>query len=526
MIEPLLPTGHPTPADLLLHLEEPTEAIRLHIAGCPSCQSLLSDLREGESNLAAWSSVTSAQAPPPPSVGLLKDRMRAESVQLSWWRRNRPATRWAPMVALAGAAACLVLIFGTNGIWNPVAVEAAELLRHASEQVQNTRSISAPAAPRRYRIRQSGRDLVAIDDTKLRLAHIDRRDPLNPDDYARWRSELAEKQDSITRGHGWVRLSTAVLGNREIESASITVDSRDWRPLVRSVHFRGEDEIQLEAAPAELEVSRQSAPDGSKAEDAVAPKPPSPAETASPATTLDISMWEVLHATGADIHGAAQLKRQDGALCYELWSDPSEHNRVTQAMAALPGAKQCRQSGAPEREKLLAPITAGGTAESPSLALLTARFGDKDRAGQYLDDVTRQYVVLLARVTALDRYLRWFPPSRIDALDASSRRRVEAIALGDAAAVTNEANQYLHLVGEGLAALAAKPLRPDSSGPAPAAVRCTSIESASSLLEDLRSLHREFVALFGSGSELASTVERTARSRESFEHRLAALCAK
>ncbi|QOY90125.1 hypothetical protein [Paludibaculum fermentans] len=526
MSEPLQPSGHPAPADLLLHLEEPSEPIRTHIAGCAACQSLLAALQEGESNLAEWRNIQSALAPPPPPVTALQARMRAEAAPLSWWRRNRTIARWTPAIALAGAAACLVLIFSTNGIWNPVAVEAAEILRHASEQVQQTRSAKTPAAPRHYRIRQGGRELPSIDDAKLQLARIDRRDPLNPDDYARWRSEQTEKQDTITRGNGWVRLSTAVLGNRAIESASITVDSHDWHPLIRSVHFRGEDEIQMEAAPAEAEVTSQGAPDGSKPDESGALKPPAPTETTAPAATSEIAMWEVLHAAGADIHSAAQLRRQDGAVCYELWSDPSDREKVTRAMQAIRGAKPCSQSKSPEREKLLEPISAGTTAESPSLALLTARFGDKDRAGQYLDDVTRQYVVLLARVTALDRYLRWFPPTRMETLDMPSRRRVEAIALSDAAAVTTEANQYLRLIGEGLAALAARPASAAPVGPASAALHCTSIESASTLLEDLRSLHREFATLFGSGSELASSVERTARTRDAFEHRLAALCAK
>lgn len=526
MSEPLQSSGHPAPADLLLHLEEPSESIRAHVAGCASCQALLTDLLAGESNLSEWRDALTAQAPPPPPVAALQARMRAEAAPLSWWRRNRTFARWTPAIALAGAAACLVLIFGTNGIWNPVAVEAAEILRHASEQVQQTRSMKAPAKPHRYRIRQGGRVLPSVDEAKLQLARIDRRDPLNPDDYARWRSEQTEKQDSITRGNGWVRLSTAVLGSREIESASITVDSRDWRPLLRSVHFRGEDEILLEAVPAETELSKQSTPDGSKPEESAALKPPASAEAPAPAANSEIAMWEVLHASGADVHSAAQLRRQDGAVCYELWSEPGERDKVTRAMQAIPGAKPCRQTNAPEREKLLEPISAGTSAESPRLALLTARFGDKDRAGQYLDDVTRQYVVLLARVTALDRYLRWFPPARMGTLDAPSRRRVETIALSDAAAVTTEANQYIRLIGEGLAALAAKPSSPAPTGQASAALRCTSIESASTLLEDLRSLHREFVTLFGSGSELASSVERTARTRDAFEHRLAALCAK
>lgn len=526
MSEPLHPSGHPTPADLLLHLEEPSEPIRAHLAACASCQSMLADLLAGETSLSEWRGALTAQAPPPPPLSALQARMRAEAAPLSWRQRHRSSLRWTPAIALAGAAACLFLIFSTNGIWNPVAVEAAEILRHASEQVHQTRAAKAPAVPRRYRIRQAGRDLQNIDETKLQLARIDRRDPLNPDDYARWRSEQTEKQDTITRGNGWVRLSTAVLGSREIESASITVDSRDWRPLLRSVHFRGEDEIQLEAAPDETELSRQSTPDGSKPEESGALKPPASTETTSPAVSSEIAMWEVLHASGADIHSAAQLRRQDGAVCYELWSEPGERDKVTRAMQAIPAAKPCRQSNAPEREKLLEPISAGTASESPSLALLTARFGDKDRAGQYLDDVTRQYVVLLARVTALDRYLRWFPPARMETLDTPSRRRVEAIALSDAAAVTTEANQYLRLIGEGLAALAAKPISPAPTGPSSAAMRCTSIESASTLLEDLRSLHREFVTLFGSGSELASSVERTARTRDAFEHRLAALCTK
>ncbi|MBN9658564.1 MAG: hypothetical protein J0H49_10325 [Acidobacteria bacterium] len=526
MSEPLHPSGHPAPADLLLHLEEPSEPIRNHLAGCVSCQSLLADLLAGESNLAEWRDALTAQAPPPPPVAALQARMRTETAPLSWWRRNRSAVRWTPAIALAAAAACLVLIFNPNGIWNPVAVEAAEILRHASEQVHQTRAAKTAAAPRRYRIRQAGRDLQTLDEGKLQLARIDRHDPLNPDDYARWRSEQTEKQDTITRGNGWVRLSTAVLGSHDIESASLTVDSRDWRPLLRSVHFRGEDEIQMEAAPVEAEISRQGAPGGSRSEEASPLKPPAPLEAATPAANSEIAMWEVLHAAGADIHSAAQLRRQDGSVCYELWSEPGERDKVARAMQAIPGAKPCSQSKSPEREKLLEPISAGTAAESPSLALLTARFGDKDRASQYLDDVTRQYVVLLAQVTALDRYLRWFPPSRVDALDGPTRQRVAAIALSDAEAVTTEANQYLRLVGEGLAALAARPAPASPGGPASSAVRCTSIESASSLLEDLRSLHREFVTLFGSGSELASSVERTARTRDALEHRIAALCVK
>ncbi|WP_321470600.1 hypothetical protein [uncultured Paludibaculum sp.] len=513
---------HPSPAELLLHLEEPQPRIQNHLRDCPECRTRLAEVAAGDANLAEWRSLHARQAPPPPPLTILRARMRAESSWLSRWRRARPWVRWAPVVAVGAVAACLLLIFDANGIWNPAAVEASELLRHASEQVQKARSSTNPNAPRRYLIRRGGQEIQRFDAAKLRLARLDWNDPLNPDDYAQWRAEQADKRDTITRGDGWVRLSTTVLGGREIESASITLNSQDWHPRTRSVHFRGEDEIEVSVAPAESEVSNAGPQDATAADTSAAVRAPVEGEAAE-VPESEILLWEALHVTGADVQGAAQLKRQEGVVCYEVWSDGEARDRVKQAMEAIPDSTECRHAAGVVREKVLEPLS-DDEGETPAMGALTQHLGGKERANRYLDDVTRRYVGLLARVMALDRYLRWFTPTRVRGLDAVRRKRVEAIALDDAAMIRNEASEYLRLLSEGLAAAGLNHRPPEGASTARAPTGCFSASATASLAEDLRALQRGFSGLFVTSPENTATVDSTDRARAALARRLAGLC--
>ncbi len=501
---------HPSAADLLLHMEQPDVAIGEHLTNCDECRVIAEELGQGQSHLVEYRRLYERRTPSPPPLAMLQQRLREETARPSLARTLLGLLQWKRVAALAAVAtACVLLFVNSREVWNPASVEAAELLRHATAQPKQVRS---------FVVRQGGRVATSLNPSRLQLARINPSDPLNASDFAHWRDEQNDKRDTITRGDGWIRLTTAVLGDTAVDSASLTVSSRDWQPFARSVHFRNEEEIEFAAVPEVQQNSRVRA-EATGAVSSIPSTQQAPVERDAAQQELEVRLWEILHETQADVRDSARLQRQNGGLCYELWADAQRRASVVRALAEVRNSRPCAQAQSPERPvRVLEPLSAGAAnASTFQLALLT-RFGDEERVDRYLDDVVQRHAAALARVTALGHFLRWFTPESVAVLNLGLRRRVDAMARDHVRAVRESGAEYLRAVSQGLEALRIPP------APQPSTADCGPVMAASSLADDLRNVQHEFSVMLSGDPAGEGSAQRTAEARDALAHRLDQLC--
>jgi len=535
MNEQQLHPRHPTPAELLLAREEESlpesQRTLAHLAVCAECRERIAELESTERNIADYWRAQSAYAPEPPSLEEFKRRLRADespnAIPLGWKGR---------MLAAAALAACLVAAVYLRNPWKPASVEASEVLRQAAAHVQHFNASEGGSRRRTIEIRTGQKVFrrvlysgAAADPPDprlaeaLALARIDWQDPLNPSDFARWRDEQVNKTDRITRDRGWVRLTTTVLGEGPVRSATITVSQPDWRPLARSVEFRDREPIEVhevpvpETSPAQ---AQSAAPRQSEPKEAVRE------ESRLEELELELRLWEAMRSVEADVLDGGQVRGSGANLCYEAWPDGARKDLVAAALSSVPGARRCAASAVPAgRTRVLEPLSGQASSSAPFAEALVARFGDTESADRYLDRVLQQHVNLLARVSALERYLIRFPASRLDAMPAAMQRRVRAIANQHIAAIQEEGAAYLDSIAQGLQAA-----QGSREGSAPRASRSggcgtTTARAATSLAEDLKTLKNRFNRLFSDGEHDGPDVSADVLLREA-EHAFASLAAR
>lgn len=218
-------------------------------------------------------------------------------------------------------------------------------------------------------------------------------------------------------------------------------------------------------------------------------------------------------------------------VCYQVWPDEARRDLVSRTLGAVSGARACSGAAGSRREaRVLPPLSADAGVQAPFTDALAKHFGSREAATQYVDRVLRQHVELLARVSALERFLRWFTPARFDALPKDQQRRIRALAAEHAEAIRTSGASYLDLVAQGLRAAS-----PDSGSaprpPRPESASCSATaRTATSLAGDLKDLQAGFNGLFGGAEIEGSDKSREELLRATSEHhaalgnRLAALC--
>jgi len=510
MSEQQLNTRHPTPAELLLAREEESlpdsQRTLAHLAVCAECRDRVAKLESTERNIADYWRAQSAYTPEPPSLEQFKRRLRADesrkAILLGWKGR---------MLAAAALAACLVAVVYVRNPWKPASVEASEVLRQAAAHVQHSKASKRGSRGRTIEIRTGQKvfrrvllDGAAADSPEphlaqaLALARIDWQDPLNPNDFARWRDEQVNKTDSITRDRAWIRLTTTVLGEGPVRSATITISQPDWRPLARSVEFRDREPIEVQEVlvPETSPVQAQSSTPAGQSE----PERTVREESGQDELELELRLWEAMRSVEADVLDGGQVRGSGSDLCYEVWPDSARKNLVTAALKSVPGARACRTSAIPAgRTRVLQPLGGQAASSAPFAKALVEQFGDTESADRYLDRVLQQHVNLLARVSALERYLIRFPASRLDTMPAAMQQRVRTIANQHIAAIQAEGAAYLDSVAQGLQA--AQGSKEDLAPRVSRSGGCgtTTARAATSLAEDLKALKNRFNRLFSDG---------------------------
>jgi hypothetical protein len=177
------------------------------------------------------------------------------------------------------------------------------------------------------------------------------------------------------------------------------------------------------------------------------------------------------------------------------------------------------------------PLADTNVAKAPLADALAAKFGSPESADRHVDRVLQDYVGLLSRVSALERYLRWFPPDHFDRLSPDLQARVRSIAADHVSAIERDGRLYLTSVSQALeAALPLEELAAFQTKPS-ALDGCGTLRAASSLASDLMQLQSGFSQLFevgdGSKSDELSTqaqLRRIAGLHSALSGRIAALC--
>lgn len=353
--------GHPTPGALLLFVEEPealsSNEVRTHLEGCLQCRRRLEQLtqagEEFHQSVLACSPVLDA---PPEYAVLARAWSQGSETSSSQTSRLRSFRSWwsAPrMLASASLATALGIVLFLLLFDRPAPMQAAEFLSRVSRQFRQSRHSHAVArAPlaqirigkSQYRATASARPNEARIQQALQLGRVRWEDPLNPDDFAAWRQQAGTKHDEVTTTETWIRLTTTVLGESAVRSASITVDARDWHPIQRTVEYRDFEPIQVSELPPSLTPpeSRQAEPRTTSPELSSSTSSASATDQQQAGADLaEIELWETLHRLGADVRDGGSVHTDARGVCYEVWPDGERSDLVLNALGVIPNTHRC-----------------------------------------------------------------------------------------------------------------------------------------------------------------------------------------
>ena len=469
--------------------------VRKHLSACWRCSTELSEIQRTIQRYVRYQeTVRREHLPEPPSpwfdIYRKFDQLDTESPGPPWWKRLAAGLRaaaggprrWAPATAVLAIALLLV-----NQLGNAPSAKAAELLRKAAAAEQ----ARAPE-PRRIEFRTASATLTRVlhpdgaagDETPAELASLrplfeearyDWRDPLSAASFARWRNSLAEKRDEVVTVRDRLfperkcyRIRTTTNSSVLVE-ATLNLTVAELRPVEGTLRFRNDEWVQMrELAPAETPAPVAELPHPTPMRpEPPAPQPaeePVPREIVQPATPAEeLMVLAVLHELGADLGEPVEVAREGGRIAVTGFGvDPEIAAQIQQQLAGVPGVV-VRLGDAPAG--VVGPAGTAGretaVEETPFEGRLAERLGGRTAFEQFSEGLLAVNEELMARVYALQRLARHFPPEKEAQLGPEDRamlariRRDHAAPLaGLAAALEEQARPAL----EGIVAGTAAPL--------------------------------------------------------------------
>ena len=347
---------HPEDGQLLRYLDgelprKKAIQVRAHLEACWQCRTQVEELQALVGDCVRYRrNVLGACLPPPPAPWHALDFERAEAELASrslfarmaefFSPRRKAPLRWA----VSGAAALAVAAGIFYQLRETPKVEAAVLLKKAIA-ISQTR----PAAVRRLQITTRTGHIVRSIGTasrpaapadslgELQLAsrfhgaNYDWNDPLSAAAFARWRDQLAHKQDEIVTRPDSYDIKTTT-SDSELVSATLTLRTSDLEPLEGRFEFRDREWVEMtelvdqQTKPASTiagaagGMSRQPGmPPGPSLPPAAAPQPSSFSE--------ELEVAAALHRIGADLGEPIEISRADGQIVVSGTGIPSQRQQ-------------------------------------------------------------------------------------------------------------------------------------------------------------------------------------------------------
>jgi hypothetical protein len=468
--------GHP-PADLLLlHIEGELERsdatqLSLHLAQCPSCRQLCAQLELGGSQFAAFQqSVVLPEAAL--RLGALQESLRAaqnarSSGSLATRLRALFTFHSGPRFALGTASALIALIAGLSWYLGTPrqSVYASQILADA---VHASDAMTAKSKVLHQKVRLQRGNLIiernvhhgrstaqqakepSIDaqfQHALDLAHINLDDPLNANDFAAWRAAEPRRNDKVNGTAQSVTISTRVKGE-EIAESSLTLSRSDWRPIARSVEFRGETPIEISEESYDISDVAGSSPDLAAHGLAASPVP-SPNSSSATGVSIDeletseIDLREALNGLGAEASANARIWRADDEVYYQSdATDPGLLQKLKLAARSIPHVTPGTEKSAPLPGEDHA--VSGSSPYPPNPASeLEARLGGPQQAGEFLETLRGRYTRAIAEAAALDKLGKRYPLETMKRLPPDLQTRVNNLAATMLSALQHDSAEYI-----------------------------------------------------------------------------------
>jgi hypothetical protein len=285
---------------------------------------------------------------------------------------------------------------------------------------------------------------------ELYLAHINLNDPLNANDFADWRAAQQEYTDSVKENHQNVTITTRVAGTA-ITEGSLTLSRSGWRPVARSVEFRGEVPIEISEVSYDISDSpsliAESAASSSLPTASTATNAPAAADEVS-TVDLEISeldLREALHSIGADVSATPEIWRSEHTVFFRAFPEnPMQLQTIEEAVDRIPHVKEAREkseriSGAPQTAHGVTPYTT-----TPPLAnALEAKLGSAQAARDFLDSLKNRYTRAMAEAAALDELGKRYSLDTMKTLPPDLQARVNNLAASQLSSLQHDSAEYI-----------------------------------------------------------------------------------
>ncbi|MBL8230863.1 MAG: zf-HC2 domain-containing protein [Bryobacterales bacterium] len=432
--------NHPGELDLQMFADgemSATESARIamHLDECGECRGEVEILRLVRKAASESHSQAKADMPPPPRPWAswqeltAKENTAKENVvefPAPPRRQAKPESRfsgprWAAMAATVFLGAMVVYWLST-----PEKMNAAQLLERA---MVAERKASTSKSRRRLRIRtgqqtfvRSNAAVLIQEDVRLRdlfqRAKYDWNNPLSAEAFAKWRAQLAEKQDDVDRDAERYQIRTTT-SQGPLEEATLVLSAGDLHPVRCSFRFdsnvtvevdeAGDEPAPVAGTPGVTPRDRGEAASGG----AVNLRPPVAAQLSNAAQELQLIA--ALHRLGADLGEPVEWTR-DGARLVVTGAGltATRKRQVQSALAVIPNVEWSDEEAGPmeggRASRELARSTARRT-PGPLAAMVENRAAGRLDPEPALEEVLDASDAVMARAHALRLLADRFRPA-------------------------------------------------------------------------------------------------------------------
>jgi anti-sigma factor RsiW len=446
---------HPTERDLLMAADgelAPREhdAIRRHLETCWDCRARMAEI-EGTITQYVQFRRREFDAILPPIDGPkaeLEKLLQAKTMetpvreQVRW---IRPLSLWRrfPRPVWISATAAVTIFFVLISTTYAPTVSASILINRAvnaqSQGELHYQAVEYRMGSRKWvcrRIKQAKSEDVAAADIELdtlsqRLA-FDLSNPLDAQQFARWRNALSHKTDSIDHVGGNLELTTENLGAGEIVRAHFVVREHDYWPIEEQLETRRGELITIaEVTPTKSASASPISriPERILENPSVAPPTPTVAELAQ----SELMARVAIHQIGADM--GEELRIQPGSrsiLIVGRTESRAREEQIKRVLATVPWVQtDLRPLGAVSVPRVTPVQIRGNTAQNaPTVPLeqqLSTTIPNFDERVEFVNAILTSSESAIGHAWALQHLAKRYDERQISLLNPSSKQTLNLL---------------------------------------------------------------------------------------------------
>jgi hypothetical protein len=460
---------HPTERELLMAADgelasHDHDAIRRHLETCWDCRARMAEI---EGTITQYVQLRRREIDTilPPIDGPkaeLESLLKAKAIALPvpeqlGWIGNLRLWQLFPRPVWISATATVTILFVLISTTFAPTLSASVLINRAvkaqSQGKLHYRAIEYHVGSRKW-VRHTAIQLksenIAVADTELdtlsRALAFDLSNPLNAQQFARWRNGLSHKKDSIDHVGGNLELTTENHGAGEILRAHFLVRERDYWPVAERLETRRGDLITIaEVTPTE---SASAYPVSRMPERILANSSSEPAATPKP-TVAELAQSELMarvamHQIGADM--GEELSIQPGSrtiLIAGRTESRAREEQIKQVFAKVPWVQtDLRPFGVPSVPRVTHVQTRRTTAENaPTMPLeqqLSAVIPIFDERVEFVNSILTSAESATEHAWALQHLAKRYDERQMSLLSPSSKQMLNLLVQSHEEALRRE----------------------------------------------------------------------------------------